>query len=216
MYSVSARARGLVSGFAAGVLAVSLTGLAGCSAGGKDDDPKAVPSSPPTPLADFDTTGVSFLRGDFCSLIPKSAAERAIGGPVERATSYSNGEKGTLATGVSDVAHEFGCSYRSAGGTLARAWVFAPPVTPGMAKRLVAMQGKTKGCTTPAKAPPFGDPTVALVCKTGSARTATYSGLFVDAWLSCSLTAKSVPAKTLLDRAGEWCVAVVSSAATGS
>jgi len=217
MQSLTARLAGLRAAVSAALLAGSLlAGLAGCSMGGGSDDPKSAPSSsPPTPLADFDTDGISFLRGDFCSLIPHAAAERAVGGTVAHTTSYSNGQRGAIAPDVHDVAHEYSCGYRSAGGTLARAWVFAPPVTPSMAKRLVAMQAKTKGCTTPASAPPFGKPTVAMVCKTGSARTATYSGLFVDAWLSCSLTAKGVPSKTLLQRAGEWCVAVVSSGRTG-
>src|SRR6266540_241307 len=215
MYSVSARPGGLLFGVLGVVLAVVLLGLAGCSAGGEGDGSKPPKSAPPTPLTDFDTTGISFLRGEFCSLIPESAAERAVGGPVARTTSYSNGERSLIAPDVHDVAHEFSCGYRSAGGTLARAWVFAPPVGPGMAKRLVTMQKKTKGCTTPPGAPPFGKPTVAIVCTAGGARTATYSGLFVDAWLSCSLTAKGVPAKALLERAGEWCVAVVSSARTG-
>ncbi len=54
--------------------------------------------------------------------------ETALGGPVSETGHYDSGDRVPLAPGVTDVAHEFNCTFESGDGTQARAWVFAGPV----------------------------------------------------------------------------------------
>ena len=71
-----------------------------------------------------------------------------------------------------------------------------------------------ESCTQPAGAPPYGSPSLALVCPAGNRTWASFRGLFGDAWLSCSLSAPATLSEAdLLDRAGRWCVAVAEAAA---
>ncbi len=173
------------------------------------------PSYSSTALADYDTTVVAVTRAPFCDLLPEEALAEALGGTTGPMTSYDNGERAEVAPGVDDVAHEYGCRAEGSGGTEARAWLFAPPVTRSRAGDLVALAAERAGCRTPARARPFGAPSVALVCPSGDRRWASYRGLFGDAWLACSVAAPtSLPEADLVDRAGRWCVAVAQAAAT--
>ena len=70
---------------------------------------------------------------------------------------------------MEDVAHEFGCRYSAADGTMAQAWVFAPPVDAAGAERLVKAAGKAAGCEVDI-GPTFGSPTLALTCTRGRCR----------------------------------------------
>lgn len=162
-----------------------------------------------TDLADFDSATAVVRRAPFCSAVPGEGVSEALGGAGELAE-YGNGQQADpLPQG--DVAHEYGCVWTTATGD-ARAWVFAPPVTGARAQEIVRA-APTKGCAATPGAPAFGTPSVALLCTAGTTRTASYRGLFGDAWLSCSLTQPvAVPPAELVARAGRWCVAVAQAA----
>lgn len=182
----------------------------------------ATPTRPPvaytgTDLADFDTTAAVVQRVPFCELMPTGAIKAALGADADL-TSYGNGDESEALPG-GDVAHEYGCRFATgedAPGE-ARAWVFAPPVGADRAQGLITA-ASTKACKAQAQAPAYGTPSVALVCTAGDLRTASYRGLFGDAWLACSLTLPAgVTEADLVARAGRWCVAVaVAASATTS
>jgi hypothetical protein len=184
-----------------------------------DDEPPATaptpvaPSYASTPLADYDSTTVALTRAPFCDRLPAEAVSEALGGGKGRATTYANGQRAEVTTGVDDIAHEYGCRIVGPHAEL-RAWVFAPPVTTGVARDLADAAAQRESCTQPAAAPAYGAPSVALICPAGNRRWASFRGLFGDAWLSCSLAAPaSLSEADLLDRAGRWCVAVAEAAA---
>jgi hypothetical protein len=122
----------------------------------------------------------------------------------------------TLADGVTDVAHEFGCTWVAADQSEARAWVFAPPVDADRARRLVGEIGQKQDCLT-SPDPAYGSPSVGQVCTGEGGGRASYQGLFGDAWLACQLSTKDpdVSDDDLLERTGGWC-AGVALAASGS
>lgn len=198
---------------AAAALAGVLLALTGCT----DEEPEESSSSPTeqaTPLTAVDTREVAVVRDAFCDRISGSAVEAAVGGEVAAMSTYDNGEPVTLADGSRDVAHEFGCEYRAGDRSTARAWVFAPPVTPDRADELVASAEAERGCRVDGAAPAFGRPSVALVCTRGDVVEASYRGLFGDAWLTCTVevAAGSVDDRDLLARTGRWCVAALEAA----
>lgn len=175
--------------------------------------PPEVPSYTSVALADYDTTVVALSRAPFCDRIPAEAVVEALGGPPRERTAYRNGQRAVVTNGVDDIAHEYGCRAVGARGEL-RAWVFAPPVTRARARDLTAEAARKAGCTRPAGAPAYGVPSLALVCPSGNRSWVSFRGLFGDAWLSCSLSARTaLGAERLLDRAGRWCVAVAEAAA---
>lgn len=198
----------------AALLLVSLGGGLTACTNGAPKAPASAPSVAPTPLSVFDTRSVTVARADFCGLIPRSAAERALAAPVASESDYANGERSTIVPHVHDVSHEFSCSWSAADGTTARAWVFAPRVPKAQAKSMIRDLRRQKRCSTP-DAPAFGKPSVATVCTSHTGIEAAYHGLFVDAWLSCSVSGTRADKSALLDRAGEWCVQVAAAADTG-
>jgi hypothetical protein len=196
--------------------AVCLLGI-GSRQGDDEPAPSAAPSPSSTPLAELDTAALVVRRDSFCPDVDPDAVEEALGGDPDASTSYDNGEPARLTRTVEDVAHEFDCTWQRAGGTVARAWVFAPPVTAGRARALVREAQTVPGCTSVPDASAFGSPSVAVGCRAGRTLTAAYHGLFGDAWLSCSraVPGGGVARADLVDRAGRWCVAV-ATAASGS
>lgn len=165
-----------------------------------------------TDLADFDTSAAVVQRTPFCELVPAAAVKAALGTPGDL-TSYGNGEESAALPG-SDVAHEYGCLFAQtdAPGSEARGWVFAPPVSAERASALISAT-TTDVCVAQPGAPAYGTPSVAVVCTNGDARTASFRGLFGDAWLACSLTLPvGVAEADLVSRAGRWCVAVAQAA----
>jgi hypothetical protein len=187
-----------------------------------DEEAPAARDRPPayasTALADYDTSVVALSRAPFCNQIPEEAFTEALPGDVGwTVTAYRNGQAAEMAPGLEDVAHEFGCRVTGAGlpsGEL-RAWLFAPPVSRSRATDLVDEAAGRASCTRPTTAPAYGAPSVALICPAGDRRWASFRGLFGDAWLACSMSARAtVGDKELLDRAGRWCVAVAQAASS--
>ena len=80
-----------------------------------------------------------------------------------------NGDTIDIGNGVEDVAHEFGCRYTAADGTIAQAWVFAPPVDAAGAERFVRAAGRATGCEVGTD-PAFGAPTLAADLHQGRCR----------------------------------------------
>ncbi|TNM37429.1 hypothetical protein FHP29_16500 [Nocardioides albidus] len=176
-----------------------------------------------TDLAAFDTTKAVVQRAPFCDLVPAAAVREALG---EKATlaAYGNGEQSEAFPG-GEVAHEYGCRFAPADATAdpggsgdatvtgeARGWVFAPPVTAEAAQAL-AESSVTKACAALPSAPAYGAPSTGVLCAGEAVRTASFRGLFGDAWLACSLTLPvDVPEDDLVERAGRWCVAVAQAA----
>ncbi|MEP9364037.1 hypothetical protein ABLE68_13795 [Nocardioides sp. CN2-186] len=185
---------------AALVLALLGVGLAGCDS--DDEAPADPPSASSTPLADFDTTGLSVARADFCARVAPAAVDEALGGEPTSSDSYGNGDRVRIGGARADVVHEFGCTWTAADGTVARAWVFAPPVTAERAQALRGAAAHADGCAPVRGAPDYGSPSIAVRCGDETA----FHGLFGDAWLSCSLDANDV------ERVGRWCVAVAGAA----
>ncbi|MCW2797280.1 hypothetical protein [Nocardioides sp.] len=171
-------------------------------------------SRPGTPLSAYDTTGVVVLRTAFCVRVPGEAVAAALGGEPDSSSSYTNGEPAELTGRLKDVSHEFSCSWVGTDGTVARAWVFAPPVTPARARDLVDEAVTARGCRSLDAAPPFGSPTAAALCRSGTGLQVSYRGLFGDAWLTCSIAAPASGTERaeLTDRTGRWCVAVARAA----
>jgi hypothetical protein len=194
-------------------LATPLLLLGACN----DDNsssPKPTPSSaPPTPLQALSTTDLVVRREAFCPVVSPDAVTAALGGAPKRSTSYDNGDPARLATDVKDVAHEYGCTWRSADGAIASAWVFAPPITRARAGDLVRSPLGAHCVRVPG--PDFGRPSAATRCRTPDGVERAYRGLFGDAWLSCTLSApgRKEPAD-LSTRANRWCAAVATAAAS--
>ena len=173
--------------------------------------------APSVALADFDTTQLVAERVAFCDDVPAEAVAEALDGEAVAAAAYGSGDRAKVAGQVRDVSHEFSCAWRGADGTVARAWVFAPPVTPAQADSLITDARTKQGCETEAGAPAYGVPSLALVCEERGTRLRSYRGLFGDAWLTCQLAApKATAPAAQADRASHWCVSVASAAAAAA
>ena len=192
----------------AGTLVTALALLAGCTGGGPG--PAAGPSEAATPLASYDMAGVAIVRAPYCDRVDEAAVEEALGEPARRAASWDNGEPVRLGGGVEDVAHEYGCTW-SAGTARARTWLFAPPVTGTRARDAVQQARATRGCGPDDEAPAFGTPSVALTCIDGPLVSASFRGLFGDAWLVCEVTGDA-GREEVARRADRWCVEVLEAA----
>jgi hypothetical protein len=179
------------------------------------DEPTTSGPSPfsTTPLESFDTSLVTVPRTSFCASVDPRQVEAALGGEPVDAKSYDNGEEVDLADGVTDVAHEFGCTWVGADRSEARAWVFAPPVHAQRARQLVRDAGRDRECEA-RPTPAYGSPSVGLLCTGEAGGRASYRGLFGDAWLTCELISRDpeVSGPELLRRTGAWCVGVAEAA----
>ena len=183
---------------------------------GSDAPAPAPPTAVPAPvtLSSLDTSELLVARTDFCTAIPEDAVTDAVAGEVEGVVAYGNGRRARIVGSLHDIAHEFSCAWSAADGTVARAWVFAPPVTSQRAGTLAESAQSDTGCTPLTDAPSYGVPSVALTCTEGGSRRQSFHGLFGDAWLTCQLTAPAtVPVAVLTERTSRWCAAVVQSAA---
>jgi hypothetical protein len=197
----------------AGVVTAIVVGGGVVALGRDDDEPTpAKESFATTALSKFDTTGLVVPRGPFCDAIDDRQVSAALDGDPADSSAWENGDAIDLGNGVEDVAHEFGCRYTATDGTIAQAWVFAPPVDAAGAQRLVKAAGKANGCEVGA-GPPFGSPTLALTCTKDGVVRASHRGLFGDAWLVCEVMRPAAADWDVVDRAGRWCVGAVQAAA---
>lgn len=175
--------------------------------------PPEPPQPPPAPVATgldaIDTTTATVRRAAFCGAVPDEAAATATGADAPELSTWVNGDQMTIGS-ETDVAHEYGCSWKAPDGAVAAGWVFAPPVTPARARELGAAARQVKGCTPLTGAPAYGALSVALSCADGSRTTASYRGLFGDAWLVCEVTAATVP--DAAERADAWCAELLAAA----
>lgn len=187
--------------------------LARCTA---DDEPAVDEGNPArvrlTPITRFDASSVQPVRAGFCALLPEAAVTKIVG-KVTAADSWDDGEAHKVGGRVTDVVHEYGCRWTGNRGDVARAWVFAPRVAPQQARALVRAAERKRGCRS-VESHDFGTPSAGLVCGVRGGQEASYRGLFVDAWLTCSLIDRrnQQPEEKLLRRAGQWCVQVARSA----
>jgi hypothetical protein len=168
----------------------------------------------PTPLGSLDLSGLPVARAPFCNLLDREDVEEALGSPVAATAHYDSGDRVRITTGVTDVAHEFDCTFAAADGTQARAWVFAGPVTARAARSLTAESSREPGCSVVGAGPTYGTPGVTTRCRTGraAATAVTLRGLFGDAWLTCRLAAPGpADARGTVQRAEQWCVRVATT-----
>ena len=203
------------------VAAIALTGLvvlAGVLVLGGDpspsaDEPDALAISPTITLADLDPASLAVRRDAFCAEVPPESVVAALGAEPEGERAHAPGDRVELAKGLRDVAHEHGCSW-TAGDAAARAWVFAPPVSPDQARAVARSARETDGCTPLPDTPSYGVASVGLACRTDRGLEVSWRGLFGDAWLTCTLRDRDLPREELVDRADTWCATVASAAAT--
>lgn len=198
---------------AAALLGVLLfVAVSSCTGSDSDDSDAEVR---PTPIDQFHGSTVTIGRAEFCDAVPEAAVQAAVG-DVDSVDSYANGERARITRHVRDVSHEFSCTWVGDRGDVARAWVFAPRVTPAQARGLVREAKRAKGCRVlPRRA--FGSPSAGTLCTVGGHHRASYRGLFVDAWLACSLTdggRQELSPRELVDRAGTWCVQAALAASS--
>ena len=169
------------------------------------------PAVPPSATAVVDLSALGVERTPFCDRLQDTDVRSALDAPVTGSDEYRSGDRVLLAPGVSDVSHEFGCTYNAATGAQARVWVFAEPVSGAEAARIGRGARRTPGCRPLDSTPAFGRSPAGTVCRatTPYGQRVTLRGLFGDAWLSCQLgTAGSEPRAEVVRRGSRWCVRV--------
>ena len=129
-----------------------IAGGTACTGDGGGSGASDEPAAEPTPITEFDAASVALSREDFCDLIPDEAVIAAVG-EVASTDHYGNGEKEPITDEVTDVAHEFSCTFVGDSGAVARAWLFVPRVTRAQAKALVADVKRARGCRSSTASP---------------------------------------------------------------
>jgi hypothetical protein len=189
--------------------ALLLVATAACSAESPPEQPTAEPEATgeSTPLDDYDTAEVAIVRSDFCERVSDDAITAAIGDEAADLQAWQPGER---LPDSRDIGNEFGCAW-TAGSVSARAWVFAPPITPQRADDLASeVVGPT--CKPLRPAAPLGDPGGAQSCVLDTdARRVGFFGLIGDAWVNCEVTGLTGPGAEADDLVGQWCVAVLEA-----
>lgn len=201
------------------VAGVTVPGLLPERTSGPQQDSRTVPapaegsaplSSLPSPTAPADLSALPIAREPFCDRIDERYAAAALDGQVAERTSYGPGDSVSLAPGLTDVAHEFGCVFGSDAGE-AKVWVFTAPVTESEARAMVEDARGQRECSYPEDALQYGTPGVVGVCRLSGGRVqVTARGLYGDTWLTCQLTVEAGPGDALA-RAEPWCLHVATS-----
>lgn len=196
----------------------------GCTA---EDQEARTPSPAPSPSEAFvDLSGLPVPRAEFCDSLDGAGVTGALGAEVARTAHYGNGDQVEVAPGVVDVAHEHGCVFEAADGTVARAWIFARPVLRREAKGLTRQAvRRSRDCATPDLLV-FGRPGLISVCEVPLAGSgseagvrARFEGLFTDTWVGCEISeplvdgASPSPATRpdVVQRAETWCTGLVTT-----
>jgi len=205
------RRRSVVVALLAGVLAVALVTAWVLVTRSGADDPRGPAGPPASSAAVVDLTTLSVERAAFCDRLGSTAVREALEAPVTGSDQYRSGERVLLAPGVSDVSHEFGCTYSAATGAQARVWVFAEPVARAEAVVIGREVRRERGCRTFDVTPAFGRSPAGTACPatTRLGQRVTLRGLFGDAWLSCQVTTAGSEARAdVVRRGSRWCVRV--------
>jgi len=180
--------------------------LSGCT-----DEKKAAPEPSPTPIARLNKSVTQLPRIEFCPLVPDSAVSDALGGKPDSDAAYTNGDQEELPGIGKDVVHEMGCSWTGRDGVKASAWVFARPISPAFARKVIASFARTKGCRTEA-GPAYGKPASTQLCRFSEGeQRLRHAGLFGQTWLTCELASTGVEAEELRTRTDQWCVEVANA-----
>lgn len=188
------------------VVAAAL-GATGCSS---HQSPAVVQTPAAVGYAQLVPARMQVVRVRFCDLVSRSAVSRALAGTPSTSGRWDNGAAIPGVTGA-DIGHELGCSWTGPGGAVARAWVFARPVTAAFAGSVVASAAHVPGCTVKAN-PVFGKPALTQVCSTPARSVRVrQAGLFGDTWLSCEVQASGQSVAVLTRRSDDWCAAVASA-----
>ena len=204
------------------VLGVVVLLLAGTVVAGllREDDPGPAadaprgPSSEPGPDlagADLDLSNLPLPRSPFCALVDDDRVPVALGSPVRNSDAYGVGDRVDLAGGEGDVSDEYACTWTGSGATEARAWVFAPAVSPRQARTLAADARDEAGCDDLAGRTTYGRPGLTRVCTDAGTVTASLRGLFGDAWLTCQVSDDEASEDDVRSRAEQWCVHVATT-----
>ena len=200
----------------AGLATVAVVGAGVVALGGGDGSAPRTEPFVTTALADYDASTAVVVRAPFCDAVDERQVEAALGEAPD-VEAWANGDEVDVGSGAPDVVHEFGCRYAAPDGGTAQAWVFAPPVDAAQARRLARSAARAAGCES-GQGPVFGSPTLALTCRGdgagGSEVSASFRGLFGDAWLVCEVALPAGETADVVDRAGRWCVGVVRAAST--
>jgi hypothetical protein len=212
--------RGRAPAALAAALAAAVV-ASGCSLSpeaSEESSPSVAPSD-----ADLDLSGVPVQRALFCDLVADEDVRQALEGSVRNTAHYGNGDEVEVRPGQVDVSHEFGCVFEGPGGKVARAWVFARPVTVGEARALVRRARRGDDCAFP-ESVRFGAPTLTSVCEVAGPPPeeapmvrARLEGLFGDSWVGCEITEPLVREEgagaraDVVQRADQWCTEVVTA-----
>jgi hypothetical protein len=175
--------------------------------------------------ANLDLSGLPVPRAAFCDVLAENDVTQALEGPVTDTAHYDNGDEIEVRPGYVDVSHEYGCTFESADGAAAKAWVFARPVTRDEARSLVRRARRGRDCAFP-ETIGFGTPGLTSVCEVagGSGQAgrlvrARLEGLFGDSWLGCEVAEPleagggSGRRADVVQRADQWCTEVVAAVA---
>jgi hypothetical protein len=186
-------------------LLVLALGVAGCGGAA----PPTTATAPPTPLARLNGTALDIPRIDFCSLLPRVAVRAALGADDWTTDHWGNGDRTDVA-GTTDVVAEHGCRWTTSSGTArAGAWVFAGPVDPTTARRVIARARTQTSCRL-ADGPSYGDPSLTQICEVPGSVRVRHAGLFGDSWLTCEVV-DAKPVAAVRARADAWCVEVANA-----
>lgn len=164
----------------------------------------------PSPTAPADLSALPIARQPFCDRLDERYVAEALGGRVDARTSYRPGDRVSLAPGTTDVAHEFGCTFKNEGAE-ARVWVFTAPVEESEAEAMVEELRAKRRCRYPDDALQYGTPGLVAVCPLPDDRTrVTLRGLYDETWLSCQLSVEGT-AQEALTRTERWCLHVATT-----
>lgn len=187
-------------------MAAAVLASAGCSS---HQRPAALQTSPAVDYAHLAPAHMHLVRVRFCDLVAARAVSAAVAGAPASSSRWDNGARIPVVAGA-DIGHELGCAWTGPTGAVARAWVFARPVTTAFATSVVAATTHDPGCTGHPNTV-FGRPAVTQVCQEpGHAVRMRQAGLFGDTWLSCELQARESSA-ALTRRSNDWCAAIASA-----
>jgi hypothetical protein len=185
----------------------------GSGTGGSTGAASPAPS-PSRGDAPIDLSDLPIARSLDCAALDDAAVATALEGDVTARDAYTDGDRVEVAPGVTDVAHETSCRFATDEAE-ARVWIFTAPVTTASAREMVRDRRHRRGCTYPDLPTGFGTPGVISVCTDPDpdrSVSATMSGLFGDAWLSCRLSQQGAPIPdAVLERADRWCVHVATT-----